>query len=166
MVLDTKKVFLLLGSNLGDRTKLIDNAVCQIDSRIGKVFSRSSWYETAAWGREDQPGFLNIAIGVETELPPLTVLERALEIELELGRVRQQKWGARLIDIDLILIGDEIIDIPGKLQVPHPEMQNRKFVLEPLAEIAGGEVHPVLKKRVSDLLETLSDNLPVSKINL
>jgi 2-amino-4-hydroxy-6-hydroxymethyldihydropteridine diphosphokinase len=164
MLFDTKVVYLLLGSNLGDRHHLIEEAIDLISNRIGVVTSRSSFYETAAWGKEDQPAFLNVAVAVTTKLGALAVLEHALFIELELGRVRKEKWGARLIDIDLIFYGDEIINIPEKLYIPHPEMHNRKFVMVPLAEIAGTVTHPVLRKTVYELLQELTDNLPVLKV--
>jgi 2-amino-4-hydroxy-6-hydroxymethyldihydropteridine diphosphokinase len=164
MQLDSENVYLLLGSNLGDRKALINEAIEQVEKHIGNVFVKSSVYETAAWGKEDQPGFLNIALGVKTKLDPLQVLKKALAIELELGRVRHEKWGSRLIDIDIILFGDRIVDMGDKLQIPHPQMHHRKFVLEPLAEIAAKSIHPVFKVSVSEILERLSDNLSVSKI--
>lgn len=164
MILDTKKVYLLLGSNLGDREQLIKDAIKQIANEIGEVLIRSSIYETEAWGNEDQPSFLNIALGVETKLTPTEVLNKALEIELELGRVRHEKWGSRLIDIDLIFYDDIVLDMGAELQIPHPQMQYRKFVLEPLAEIAPHYMHPVLKMTVREVLERLRDNLSVSKI--
>ncbi|MBE9602743.1 2-amino-4-hydroxy-6-hydroxymethyldihydropteridine diphosphokinase [Pedobacter sp. MC2016-24] len=164
MQLDNKKVYLLLGSNLGDRRKLIDEAILEIGAQVGAVFQQSSFYETAAWGREDQPGFLNVAIGVVTAFNPMEVLEKVLRIEQDLGRVRLEKWGSRLIDIDLILFDDLIVDEGPVLQIPHPQMQHRKFVLEPLAELIPHYKHPLLQQTIQELLESLDDNLAVSKI--
>ncbi|MBB5637420.1 2-amino-4-hydroxy-6-hydroxymethyldihydropteridine diphosphokinase [Pedobacter cryoconitis] len=164
MGLEFKMVYLLLGSNLGERKELVNEAVSKIDACVGKVVTRSAMYETAAWGKEDQPPFLNLAVGVETKMTANELLVSVLAIEQELGRVRLEKWGARLIDIDVILYGQEIIDEGERLQVPHPRMQDRKFVLEPLAEIAGEVVHPVFKQNISTLLSLLKDNLTVSKI--
>jgi 2-amino-4-hydroxy-6-hydroxymethyldihydropteridine diphosphokinase len=164
MQLDNKKVYLLLGSNLGDRKKLINDAITQIEGRVGTIVQQSSFYETAAWGREDQPGFLNVAIGVDTVLNPMEVLEKVLGIEADLGRVRLDKWGSRLIDIDLILFDDLIVDEGQVLQIPHPQMQYRKFVLEPLAALIPDYKHPLLQQTIQELLESLDDNLAVSKI--
>ena len=164
MKLEYRIVYLLLGSNLGERKELINEAIMMIEERIGKVVSKSAMYETAAWGKEDQPSFLNAAVGVETKMTAYEVLDSALAIEQELGRVRLEKWGARLIDIDVILYGQEIIDDGERLQIPHPRMQDRKFVLEPLAEIAGHVKHPIFKQDISKLLSLLKDNLTVLKI--
>lgn len=166
MFLDVKDVYLLLGSNLGDRLKYLNDAIDKIQAEVGEVFVRSSVYETAAWGKTDQPGFLNLAIGIKTNFPPLEVLEKILKIETDLGRVRLVKWGERVVDIDLILYGDDVIEIENKLSVPHIEMQNRKFVLMPLAEIAPKVMHPVLHKTISYLLKNVKDTLRVTKINL
>ncbi|MBB5439596.1 2-amino-4-hydroxy-6-hydroxymethyldihydropteridine diphosphokinase [Pedobacter sp. AK017] len=162
--MDSENVYLLLGSNLGDRSELIKEAIEQIDKRIGQVFLTSAFYETSAWGKEDQPAFLNVAVGVNTALSPIQVLEMVLQIELDLGRVRHEKWGSRLIDIDIVLFGSKIVDNGSQLQIPHPQMQHRKFVLVPLAEIAPDSIHPVFKLTVSEILERLSDNLSVSKV--
>ncbi|TCC91991.1 2-amino-4-hydroxy-6-hydroxymethyldihydropteridine diphosphokinase [Pedobacter frigiditerrae] len=164
MQLEKQKTYLLLGSNLGDRKLYLNNALKLIAEEVGEIKLRSSTYETAAWGKTDQPGFLNIAVEVETNLAPLALLKTLLGIEEYLGRIREEKWGARLIDIDIILYGNEIVTLANELQIPHPEMQNRKFVMEPLAEIAPDLIHPVLQKSVSEILTTLTDTLPVSKI--
>lgn len=164
MVLDYNKVYLLLGSNMGARLQLLDNAIKNINVKIGEVVEKSSLYETAAWGKTDQPGFLNVAIAVKTMLGPLEVLKRALEIETLLGRIREEKWGARLIDIDIIFYGNDIVNIPDQLQIPHPEMHKRRFVLEPLVEIAPDYQHPMFNKSLSKLILELSDHLEVTKI--
>ena len=160
---DKHNAYLLLGSNLGNREKYIADSVDLLAKNVGEILKVSSIYETAAWGKTDQPGFLNIALEIETVLNPLQLLEAVLKIEADLGRVRHEKWGSRLIDIDIILYGDQIVNEVDKLQIPHPEMQHRKFVLFPLAEIAPTVFHPVLKQPISELLVNLDDNLAVLK---
>ena len=164
MGLDQFSAYLLLGSNLGDRMQLLLSALALIEEKAGAIFAQSGFYETEAWGKTDQPDFVNMAVGIKTDLPALNLLRVLLDIERELGRVRVEKWGERLIDIDLILYGAEIIDLGDELKVPHPQMQNRKFVLAPLAEIAPKVVHPILKKTISEILAILTDSLSVSKI--
>ncbi len=161
MLSDKKTAYLLLGSNLGNREKLIAEALALLEARVGEILQISGIYETAAWGKTDQPGFLNLAIEIDTVLDPSQLLEAVLKIESDLGRTRHEKWGSRLIDIDIIFYGEEIINQMEQLQIPHPEMQNRKFVLLPMAEIAPTVIHPVLKKSVSELLDNLEDNLSV-----
>lgn len=162
--LECSTAYLLLGGNLGDREGNLKRAVQLLNEKIGKVTAVSSLYETAAWGKTDQPAFLNQAVALQTNLSALEVLDHALTIEQELGRVRKDKWGERLIDIDLILFGDEIINVPDKLQVPHPHMQHRKFVMEPLAEIAPDVVHPVLGETILAMSRNIEDPLEVKKI--
>jgi len=164
MALEQTIAYLLLGGNLGDRNKNLELAIQLLNEEAGKVVSVSSIYETAAWGKEDQPDFLNQAIALTTNLSALQLLDKALEIEQKLGRIRKEKWGERLIDIDLILFGDEVINMEGKLQIPHPHMQNRRFVMQPLAEIAPDIIHPILGKTISELAENISDNLEVNKL--
>ena len=163
MFLDYKNIYLLLGSNLGNREFLLDNAIKQIERKIGKVFAKSAIYETAAWGKKDQPSFLNLALGVETSLSPIELLNTILAIEEKLGRIREEKWGARLIDIDVILYCNEVVNLGKTLTIPHLELQNRRFVLQPLAEIAPNQIHPILKKTILELLENLNDALYVAK---
>lgn len=162
--LECRTAYLLLGGNLGDREANLVQAIALLSAQVGEVILVSALYETAAWGKTDQPAFLNQAIALQTNLTALEVLTRALAIEQELGRVRKDKWGERLIDIDLILFGDEIIDIPDKLQVPHPHMQNRRFVMEPLAEIAPEVIHPVLGQSMLSISQSLNDPLPVKRL--
>ncbi|SFH46688.1 2-amino-4-hydroxy-6-hydroxymethyldihydropteridine diphosphokinase [Pedobacter insulae] len=163
MLSDKNTVHLLLGSNLGNRQKIIDEALTLLGQRVGEIQLTSSIYETAAWGKVDQPSFLNVAVAIQTELTPLQLLEAVLKIEVELGRVRHEKWGARMIDIDIILYGDEVVNLRHTLQIPHPEMHNRRFVLLPMMEIAPDRVHPVLQQNISELLANLTDDLSVLK---
>jgi len=163
MELDTKTAYLLLGTNLGNRTQNLFTAITYIEKEVGEVLLKSSIYETAAWGKTDQPGFLNQALAVKSMLPPLNLLHTLLAIEQEMGRVRLEKWGQRLIDIDLIFYGDEVL-AHQDLMLPHPEMHKRRFVLEPLNEIAENFVHPIFKQKVSSILSNLTDELTVEKI--
>ncbi|QDW24094.1 2-amino-4-hydroxy-6-hydroxymethyldihydropteridine diphosphokinase [Pedobacter sp. KBS0701] len=162
--LEYSTAYLLLGGNLGNREANLKKAIELLNDKIGKVIAISSLYETAAWGKTDQPAFLNQAIALQTNLGALEVLDLALSIEQELGRVRKDKWGERLIDIDLILFGDQIINIPDKLQVPHPHMQSRKFVMEPMAEIAPEVLHPVLGETILSISRNIDDPLEVKKL--
>jgi 2-amino-4-hydroxy-6-hydroxymethyldihydropteridine diphosphokinase len=156
------RVYLCLGSNLGDRETNLAVAAEWIGKQIGKVMACSAVYETAAWGKQDQPDYLNQAMEVETVLPVEQVLEQCLQIEHRLGRTRDVKWESRLMDIDILFYGQEVIDSP-QLKVPHPFLQERKFVLLPLNEIAGGLVHPVFHKTVSELLKDCKDPLVVKQ---
>lgn len=147
-------VFLLLGSNLGNKKEILDQAIELLNQKVGLVILQSKDYETKPWGVTDQPDFLNLAVAIHTRLKPLEILEQTQSIENQLGRVRKEKWGARLIDIDIIFYGEEIINLPD-LKVPHPLMQDRDFALNPLAEIAPNFLHPALKKTVLELLMAL-----------
>ena len=150
-------VYLLLGSNLGNRQQILAKAIELIDEKIGVIISQSKNYETKAWGKTDQPDFLNIAVCISTNLMPMEVLEQTQAIEEQLGRVRIEKWEARLIDIDIIFYEQEIINIPNYLHIPHPLVQERVFALEPLVEIAPDFIHPVLEKTVIELLNDLKN---------
>lgn len=154
--------YLLIGGNLGDRAAYLAEAVNQISARCGRVTNTSSLYETAAWGNTNQPAFYNQAICVETILEPETLLERLLTIEIEMGRVREEKYGPRTIDLDILMIDDKVLDTPT-LTIPHPQLQNRRFALLPLIEIAPELHHPVSDKTIHELLLNCPDTLDVQK---
>jgi 2-amino-4-hydroxy-6-hydroxymethyldihydropteridine diphosphokinase len=154
------EVYLSLGSNEGDRREMLRNAIEMLYSSCGQIVKQSSLYETAAWGLSEQPDFLNAAVLVQTELTPIEVLAATHAIEDALGRQRNIKWGQRTLDIDLLLYNDEIINFPD-LAIPHPSLQDRRFVLVPLAEIAPEYCHPVLKKTIKELLQACNDPLEV-----
>ena len=147
-------VYFSLGTNLGNKEQNLRLAVQYIEKRIGKVISLSAFYATAPWGFSSEHTFLNAAACVETLLPPLSVLHLTQEIEREIGRTHKSVGGVysdRVIDIDLLLYGDRVLDTP-ELKLPHPLMHERRFVMEPLAEIAPDLVHPILKKKMRELL--------------
>src|SRR5690606_16256863 len=139
------KVYLILGGNLGDKYANLQKAIELVAVQIGNVIEKSSVYETEAWGKTDQPNFLNLALIAETKLEPLEVLEEIHKIETLLGRKREEHWGARTMDIDILFYDDEIISL-SNLVIPHPYIAKRRFVLAPLVEIIPDFSHPVLKK--------------------
>jgi 2-amino-4-hydroxy-6-hydroxymethyldihydropteridine diphosphokinase len=157
------KVFLLLGSNLGDRELYLRTAINSLQQHVGRVSKQSSVYQTQAWGRTTEPDYLNQVILLETNLSPRDVLSKILNIEMELGRRREEKWGSRTMDIDILFYADDIIDEPG-LIIPHPELHKRRFTLEPLNEIAPEMMHPLLNRTISKLKNDLEDCLVVKKL--
>ena len=157
------QVFLLLGANLGLVQDNLEQAILLISQQVGQVVARSSFYKTSPWGNSQQPDFLNIALVVNTQLTALKVLSISQSIEKQLGRVRHEHWGARTMDIDLLFFGNNLIDLPT-LQVPHPLLAQRRFVLIPLAEIAPDFVHPVLQLSIQKLLECCADQEIVEKL--
>jgi 2-amino-4-hydroxy-6-hydroxymethyldihydropteridine diphosphokinase len=152
---------LSLGSNVGARQSHLQEAQDRL-AKIGRVLAVSSLYETEPVEFTEQPWFLNCAIAVETNCTPRQLMAAILQIEQEMGRRRVQKKGPRSIDIDILLFGQEIIESKD-LTVPHPAMHHRRFVLEPLAEIAPQAMHPLLKKTIRELADALPAGQAVRK---
>ena len=156
-------VYILLGGNLGNREKNLTMAGSYIEKEVGKIIKASSIYETASWGIAEQPDFLNQVLLVETNFSAEEIMEIILTIENKMGRTRAEKNASRIIDIDILFFNDEVINEPG-LTVPHPQIQNRKFVLLPLNEIASDLIHPTLQLSVKELLSTSKDKLEVKRL--
>ena len=147
---------------MGDRGKNLARAIELLNEYCGTVVVCSSIYETAAWGNTDQQDFLNEAVLLETSLSADQLMSSLLQVEEKMGRKRNEKFGPRSIDLDILLFEDEIHHTQH-ITIPHPELPNRRFALAPLAEIAENRVHPVLKKTIAELLNETSDKLPVKK---
>jgi 2-amino-4-hydroxy-6-hydroxymethyldihydropteridine diphosphokinase len=156
------KAYLLTGSNMGNRVDYLNQAVDLINAEAGKILTHSALYETAAWGKTDQPPFLNQALLLQTSLEAWELMTLLLRLEEKMGRKRLEKYGARIIDIDILLFNNVILKTP-ELTIPHPELQNRQFALKPLAEIAGGLQHPILHKTIDELLLACTDPLSAIK---
>jgi 2-amino-4-hydroxy-6-hydroxymethyldihydropteridine diphosphokinase len=158
------KLFLLLGGNLGDKAQVFSCARQRLAETLGIIVRISSVYETEPWGFECKDLFWNQVVVIETRLSPAEVLKFTKSIELELGRVRKAaRYTSRLIDIDLLFYDDLVFHEPD-LELPHPRMIDRRFVLEPLAEVAADFIHPVFKQSIIGLLEDCTDHLDVKRL--
>lgn len=157
------KAYLLTGGNLGNRQENLETARRLIEIYCGKILKASLVYETAAWGNTDQPLFLNQALEIETKWSAVQLIRRILKIEKNMGRVRKERMGPRIIDIDILFFNEEKYNHLF-LQIPHPELHNRRFALLPLSEIAPELKHPVYHKTITELLQGCPDQLPVYKL--
>ena len=148
--------YIALGSNLGDKEANLRQALKMLLVKGLQIRSVSSFFKTEPYGVTDQPEFINAVACVKTDLAPEKLLKLLLDTELEMGRVRLRHWGERNIDLDL-LVYDDLLYYSEKLVLPHSDMQNRLFVLQPLSEIAADKIHPVYKKSIQNLLKSLTD---------
>ena len=155
--------YLLIGGNVGDRTYYLTKSVELIADKCGKIEQQSSLYETAPWGKLDQGKFLNQVIRISTSLEPIKLLNAILSIENILGRKREEKYGARTIDIDILYYNNLTIDETA-LTIPHPRISERRFALTPLCEIASHLIDPIHKTTIESLLITCKDTLSVIKL--
>lgn len=156
-------VYLLLGTNLGDRSANLHDAVRRVEQTAGEVVAASSRYETAAWGVPDQPSFYNQVIRICTDLGHEPLLHALQATERRMGKVKLGRWRERLIDLDLLYYGYRLVQTPF-LTLPHPELHRRRFTLVPLCEIAPQWIHPKLGKTQAQLLAECDDSLAVEKV--
>jgi len=159
-MISDSNVFILLGTNLGDRETNLQVASDFIQNEIGSILKKSKIYKTEPWGVIDQPNFLNQVLKIKTDLAPQETLKKCLDIEIEMGRKRLQKWGARLIDIDLLFYNNLKINTLD-LILPHPRLHERNFTLVPMEEIAPNFIHPILNKTMLELLGICEDDQSV-----
>jgi len=158
------KLYILLGGNLGDKQQVFSEARAKLNQQVGTITSQSAIYETEPWGFESDDIFWNQVLEISTAFSPDEVLTQTQQIERELGRIRKAtQYDSRIIDIDILFYGDQIIKLEN-LTVPHPRIQERKFALVPLCEIASELIHPVFLKSITQLLEECRDLLRVSPI--
>jgi 2-amino-4-hydroxy-6-hydroxymethyldihydropteridine diphosphokinase len=161
-----KRVFLLTGSNIEPRAKYLALADKEIEANVGKIICRSSIYESEPWGFKAETPFLNQVLVLITELTPFEILIKIHILENQLGRLRKGKaYVSRTIDVDILYVDDEIIQTE-ELKIPHPRLHERKFTLLPLAEIAGGFMHPILKNTNNELLQKVNDQSRVQKVEV
>ena len=158
-------IYLLLGSNLGDKRHYLMQARNQIEEHLGSLVKQSSLYQTEAWGMHSSPAFLNQVLLIDSKKAPLVLLNEILKIEASLERIRQSEYANRTIDIDILYYHDLIINHP-ELTIPHPRISQRRFVLVPLAEIAPEVVHPVLQATNLQLLNHCTDPLTVTRLEV
>lgn len=158
-------VFLQLGSNMGNRIELLSKAEEKIHNDIGRIIKKSKIYESTPWKVDGQSNYLNQVIKIDTELDPLNLLRKILLIENDLGRKRLEKWGERLIDIDILFYNDSILETPN-LCIPHKHLHERNFVLIPFNDIDAEWIHPKINKSISQLLTDCSDNSNVYEFEI
>ena len=155
--------FLSLGGNLGNTQEIFETCYPMIENKVGPILQQSNLYQTAAWGLQDQADFINQVLLIETKLSPAALLKEIQAIEKFLGRKRSITWGPRTLDLDILFIDQQIIQTEH-LQIPHPHIQDRKFILIPLQEIAPDYVHPLMEKTILQLLQETQDTSAVTLI--
>lgn len=153
-----KGIFLLLGTNLGDKTQNLQTAIDLLKNHELSVVQYSSIYESAPWGDENQGWFYNMVLEIDTVLTPEELLHACLSTEQQMGRTRIKKWGERLIDIDILYFHDLVLE-QNELIIPHPGIAVRNFTLKPLCEISPDLIHPILKMTQTEMLEICPDPL-------
>lgn len=159
-----RKIVLGLGGNVGDVKSNLNQVINALQEKFSYPITKSSFYKTKAWGNTNQPDFLNLVVYFDSELDLKSTFEITREVEREGGRIRNPnlKWGPRTIDIDILFYGNTVVSSLD-LTIPHPQIQNRNFVLYPMAEILPNFVHPTLNKPIVELLKTSIDNLKVER---